>query len=197
MASAQPTTTKDRLLIVGRDLLWSKGFNDTGIQEVLKISGAPKGSFYHHFTSKEDFGLQVLDGFARDSYDQLDASLSDPSRTPLDRLRVFFTGQRDIFVEKGCRGGCLIGNFGQELSDTHDAFRARVEAHMKQFLARLVRCLVEARESGELSELVAVADYGEVLFSAWHGAMLRMKVQKSIAPIDAFLRIYFSSTPTA
>lgn len=196
MDTTTPTTnegsTKDRLLAVGQALLWRKGFNDTGIQEVLKQTGAPKGSFYHHFQSKEDFGLQVLDQFARQSLQSMDEALSDPNRNPLELLRGFFAMQRDFFVEKGCREGCLIGNFGQELADTNDTFRARVDQHMGKVLKRIVRCLGDAQEAGVLSELIDVEDYGEVLFSAWHGALLRMKVQQDPRPVDAFLRVYFA-----
>jgi len=40
-----------------------KGYNDTGIQEIIDKAGLPKGSFYNFFKSKEDFGLLVIDYF--------------------------------------------------------------------------------------------------------------------------------------
>ena len=186
-------STKERLISVGRTLLWKKGYNDTGIQEVLKQSGAPKGSFYHHFKSKEDFGLQVLDRFAADSLSALDEHLADSARSPLQRLKTFFEAQRNVFNEKGCVEGCMVGNFGQELADTHETFRLRVHLHMQAVVRRIASCLGDAQIHGELPETFDVDDYADVLFSAWQGAMLRMKVRQSIEPIDVFLRIYFQS----
>jgi hypothetical protein len=42
-------------------MLLERGNNDLGIQAVLDATGVPRGSFYHHFESKEDFALQVVD----------------------------------------------------------------------------------------------------------------------------------------
>ena len=51
---------KEDILAKGEILLRTQGYNKTGINEILKASGIPKGSFYNFFESKEDFGLQVL-----------------------------------------------------------------------------------------------------------------------------------------
>ena len=176
---------------VGLALLWKQGYNDTGIQEVLKQSGVPKGSFYHHFNSKEDFGLQILDRFAGMSVASLDRHLARTEVPAMARLEAFFTEQRNAFVEQGCRDGCMIGNFGQELAATHDVFRQRVELHMAAMIRRLTACLEQAQQEGNLSE--DPKDYADVLFSCWHGAVLRMKVQQSIDPVDRFIRIFFTT----
>jgi len=47
----------------GAEIIHLKGFNHTGVQEVLRAAGVPKGSFYNYFKNKEDFGLQVIDYF--------------------------------------------------------------------------------------------------------------------------------------
>ena len=48
-------STKERMLDAGLSMLLRHGYNDLGVQAVLKQTRMPKGSFYHHFTSKEDF----------------------------------------------------------------------------------------------------------------------------------------------
>jgi len=55
--------TKSRLIEIGAEIIHLKGFNHTGIKEILEAAQVPKGSFYHYFESKEDFGLQVIDYF--------------------------------------------------------------------------------------------------------------------------------------
>jgi TetR/AcrR family transcriptional repressor of nem operon len=55
--------TKRRLLDVGLATLLERGYNATGIQDLLVATNVPKGSFYHHFGSKEDFALQVIDRY--------------------------------------------------------------------------------------------------------------------------------------
>ena len=47
-------TTKKQLLEAGLTMLLQRGYNDLGVQALLEATGTPKGSFYHHFESKED-----------------------------------------------------------------------------------------------------------------------------------------------
>lgn len=55
--------TRSRLLEHGTRLILEQGYNHTGLQAVLQAAGAPKGSFYHYFPSKEQFGLAILDDY--------------------------------------------------------------------------------------------------------------------------------------
>ena len=56
--------TKLEILKAGMSIISRQGFNSTGIDAILKKANVPKGSFYHYFASKKDFGLKVLDRFA-------------------------------------------------------------------------------------------------------------------------------------
>src|SRR6478672_12632079 len=82
--------TKRRLLDVGLSTLLERGYNATGIQDLLVATRVPKGSFYHHFASKEDFALQVVDRYLAEVNGLLDAALGDAERAPVERVRSFF-----------------------------------------------------------------------------------------------------------
>jgi len=56
-------TTKNRIIQKGAELVYLKGFNNTGIQEVLQAAEVPRGSFYFYFKNKEEFGLCLVDYF--------------------------------------------------------------------------------------------------------------------------------------
>ena len=186
MPETQPTS-RDRLLDVGRTLFWRRGYHDVGLLEILRTAEVPKGSFYHHFTSKEGFALEVIDAFARDSLAELDAALAVPG-TPAERLLGYFRAQRSRYGDNGCCAGCLLGNFGQELADSNDLFRQRVEGHMRGVVERFAAVLAEGvGESGAVDP----ATTAEMLLTGWHGALLRMKVHKRLEPIDTFLRFHF------
>ena len=99
------TDSKARILKAGARSVLEKGFNATGLQEVLAAAGVPKGSFYFYFKSKEDFGLELIDYYARSYFERLDRCLKDPSQTPLQRLRYFFDRQVSSFKKNDFRGG--------------------------------------------------------------------------------------------
>ena len=137
--------TKSLLLDHGTRLLLERGYHDTGIQDVLQAAEVPRGSFYHHFRSKEDFGLCALQRYADQAYRALDECLSDERRPPLARVKQFFA---DIFAgwdQRSCRQGCLLGNIGQELADVNESFRRIVAASLEQWATRIATCFSEAQ----------------------------------------------------
>src|SRR5712672_776258 len=91
--AARPSvTTRSDLIEAGTALILEKGYNHCGLDQILKLAGAHKGSFYYFFKNKEDFGLQVVDSYAEQRLANLDRFLSDTDYRPLERLRRFFEG---------------------------------------------------------------------------------------------------------
>lgn len=185
------TKTRDQLIRVGSEIIAQQGFNTAGINAVLSRAGVPKGSFYYYFTSKEDFGLAVIDDFAAQYSVQLDGILENAQFSPLRRLRNYFdAGISDMEICQ-CTRGCLIGNLGQELSAQNEVFRARIDQVFEGWEQRLVQCLEAARKAGEIDPNSDPAALGEFILSGWEGSILRAKVTKSVEPMRTFARILF------
>ena len=183
--------TKSLLLDHGTRLLLERGYHAMGIQDILAAAGVPKGSFYHHFRSKEDFGLQAVQRYADQAYSALDECLNDEREPPLARLKRFFA---DIFAawdQRSCREGCLLGKIGQELAEVNESFRKIVAASLGQWAKRIATCLSEAQRRGELAPDIDVADLANQLINGFEGAALRMKLMQNAAPLDGFMRLYF------
>ena len=188
--------TKSLLLDHGVRLMLERGYNNTGIHDLLVAAGVPKGSFYHHFKNKEDFGLQVMGQYADDGYAEIDRVLGDKRQPPLVRLQRLFEGFRADYERRFCRDGCLLGNLGQEMADINDTFRDRIKSHFDRWTARIALCLDEAVVSGDLSADADTTMLAGTVLDAYEGALLRMKVVKSTAPVQAFLEVYFKKALT-
>lgn len=183
--------TKAELLDHGVQLLLDRGYHSTGIQEVLKAADVPKGSFYHHFGSKEDFGLQAAEQYADAGYALLDATLDDKSKAPLERVRSFFEQIFEDWSSGDCRHGCLLGNLGQELADVNEPFRLFIAATMDRWTERIARCLAEAQKDQALPEHADPMLMAHALMDGFEGAALRMKLAKTPEPLERFMYFYF------
>lgn len=84
---------RQHLIATGLRVLHSQGFNGCGVQEITDAAQVPKGSFYNHFESKEQFGAEVLGRYWEDRLSRAQRVLSDETRPPLDRLRAYFDGK--------------------------------------------------------------------------------------------------------
>ncbi|MCU0250803.1 MAG: TetR/AcrR family transcriptional regulator [Vicinamibacterales bacterium] len=182
--------TKQRLIDAGLSMLLEHGYNDLGIQALLSATATPKGSFYHHFTDKEDFALQVIDQYMQQVHAGLDACLGDTSRPPLARVRRFFELTRRSYKAQGYMG-CLLGGLGQELSGVSTMFRRRIEACFSEIASRLAGCLEEARARGDLPVDADTTRLASLLVDCWEGAALRSRLRGNAAPLGAMLDFYF------
>jgi TetR/AcrR family transcriptional regulator, transcriptional repressor for nem operon len=188
--------TKRRLLDVGLATLLERGYNATGIQDLLVATGVPKGSFYHHFGSKEDFALQVVDRYVAELHGLLDQALGDTERAPVERVRAYFERLLALYASQGYLGS-LLGLLGQELAAVNTAFRRRIEGALDGIARRLADTLDEARRRGDLPAETDPLQTANLILDCWEGASVRSRVLRSPAPLEAVLDLSFRATLTA
>lgn len=181
------------LIQAGTEIIAQQGFSATGIDAILKAARVPKGSFYHYFKSKEEFGLAVIDAFAERLEQRLQTFLDDPEVSPLDRIRNFLENALARLQQTHCTKGCLIGNLGQELADVNERFRSRLEEVFALWKDRFADCLKEAQTKGQLSADLDPGQVAGFILASWEGAILRSKVMKSTQPMKDFIDIAFTS----
>lgn len=184
--------TKQRLLDVGMAMLLEHGYHGLGVQPLLDAARTPKGSFYHHFSDKEDFALQVIDQYMRGVHAGLDACLGDTDRPPLARVRRFFEMTQESYEKEGYLG-CLLGGLGQELSGANEVFRLRIEQCLSQIADRTADCLEEARQRGDIPAESDTRRLAGLLVDCWEGAALRSRLRGNATPLGAMLDFFFQA----
>lgn len=183
--------TRAEIVRIGAEIIGQGGFNATGLDAVLKRAKVPKGSFYYYFSSKDDFGLAVIEQAARETSEVLDGFLGDTKSPPLTRLRRFLEDAADHTETSQCKKGCLIGNLGQELASQSEKFRKRIDEVFRGWQEKVAAVLSEAKARGELGRSADPARLAEFVFMGWEGALLRSKVMKSARPMRDFIAILF------
>ena len=174
--------TRDLLLEAGRLAFLERGYNHSGIETILQAARVPKGSFYHYFESKEDFGLKVLDQFAGCYEERLNLALGDLSLSPINRFRRYFEATIERFDSDQCRKGCLVGKLSQELADHSEVFRLKLEEIFRRWEDRYAECLLMARDCGEINPILPIRAVAGFWLNGWQGAMLRGEIFARLGP---------------
>ena len=166
-----------------------RGFATIGLREITAAAGVAQGSFTNHFASKEAFGVAVLDHYFDQIRSVIVRTLRDESRKPLERLHAYFDAVIELFAAGGWRYGCLAGNMGLEASEHSEIIRHRLGEIFAEWTVPFVEVIGDAQRIGEIRADLDAKEVSAALLEAWHGAMLRMKVERSAAPLDRFKRL--------
>jgi TetR/AcrR family transcriptional repressor of nem operon len=181
-------STRDHLVDVGLELMHRHGYSATGLTDILKAADVPKGSFYHHFSSKEDFAAAALERYGMREREHAAAFLSDTATPPLKRLRRYFSDLARIYGQKGAIPGCMMGRFSLEIAEANPQLRKRISGsfnHWQQTIATVIRQAVAQKGLPAATDAESLAGF---LLNSWEGALLRSQAEKSDAPLEIFLR---------
>lgn len=182
---ADKPNVRQRLLDQGVKMLMEGGYHGTGLQELLGSVGVPKGSFYNYFRSKEDFGVAVIGHYIEPFIRRLDELLGQSSQDGLGALRRYFEELIEATARNGFVGGCLLGNLIGEIGDTNDTCRTALRDTYLRYRNRLADGIAQAQSEGTLRNDLDATVMADQLADAWQGALLRMKIEQSDAPLRA------------
>jgi len=184
------SNVRDKLVAAGFELFHTRGYNACAVLDITNAAGVPKGSFYNHFKSKELLALEVLDHYQ--SLLDLDA-LKDRSKPPVPRLRSLFKRYMTFHVKWRFARGCLLGNFGAELSSQSPLVRKALKNIFDRWRDAVAIVLQEAKERGDIAGHHDSQETARFLYNAWQGAVINSKVTRSQAPFDNFFAVIFDS----
>jgi TetR/AcrR family transcriptional repressor of nem operon len=184
--------TRALLLEAGMNVMFEKGYTNTGIQEVLSSVGVPKGSFYHFFESKEDFALKIIRHVEEAYVQVLNGFLHDTTRTPVERLKNYCETKKKDLLNQSCRRGCLIGNLSQEMADQSEVLRVDLARVMGRWRDMFSAVIDEGQARGEISKKLPADKLAEMFLCGWEGSIMRAKTQKNVEPMQAFIDVVFT-----
>lgn len=188
---------REQLLNEGVSLLMKQGYHGTGLQEILDSVNIPKGSFYNYFGSKEQFGAEVIAHYIQPFIEQLQTHLQNPQQDALTALRAYFDELIASVAQSDFTGGCLLGNLMGEIGDTSEICRLALKSAVEKYRDLLQTGLTKAQQQGMIRTDKSAQQMADLLTDAWQGALLRMKIEQSVIPLqrccDDLLGDYFKA----
>jgi len=187
------TPNRERLLREGLRVIHERGFGASSVRDIVRAAGVPQGSFTNHFTTKEAFGLEILEQYHAMTNAGVMATLRNDALPPVFRLRRWIEVQLEYLEQDEMRKGCLYGNMAAEASEQSEAIRARIVRVFAENQESVAYCLRAAVEAGELSASTDIVEAAGFIVSSLQGAILVAKAARSPEPIQRLLRTLFST----
>ncbi|SFU25910.1 TetR/AcrR family transcriptional regulator [Paraburkholderia aspalathi] len=183
--------TRHNLIQAGLQKIHAEGYAATGIQSIVEGADVPKGSFYNHFSSKEAFGAEVIDAYSDRALGKLHDFLRKLELAPLARLEAYFDNRIEAFRASGYTRGCVLGNFSAEAADHSALIRGSLTTHFRTWSKALEKCIAQAQEEGAIGSQFPAASLAGFILNSWEGTLLRMRAEKSDAPLMEFKSLIF------
>lgn len=166
-------------------LIHLRGFHHTTLDDIAKNCGMTKANLFHHYRSKEELGLAVLDAKIAE-YRSRRVSPLCSHKDPIEGVFRMFTDCTDFYNSNGCRAGCFIGNIALEMSDINEHFRKRVSEFFDEWVGGMAECLSRAQNAGTFKKSLNPKAAAETILSLYEGAVMLARTRRDAS---IFLRV--------
>jgi TetR/AcrR family transcriptional repressor of nem operon len=177
------SSTKDRILHAAEEIILAKSFHSVGLNEILSAVKVPKGSFYHYFASKEQFGVELLKHYLEEHTARLRKFFAEPGATALEKLSSFWNYVISRVTEGDCGANCLVSKLSMEVTSFSEPMREVLAdglARWRRIYAEVIR---EGHRDRSIRSEIDAEEAAALIQDFWQGAMQRMQIERSVAPL--------------
>ncbi len=167
--------TRQRMVEGAARLLAQRGLQETSFSEVLELTGAPRGSIYHHFPEgKDQLVAEALDLAAAHAIALINRSEGSSAK---DVTKHFLDMWREVLSRSGLQAGCSV------LAVTIATDSPDLLDHAAQAFRGWRERLAQLLQAGGLRKQDA-ARFAAVLIAAAEGAVVLSRAEQSMEPFD-------------
>lgn len=159
--------TRSTLIDVATDHVRRRGYSGFSYADLADVVGVRKPSIHHHFPTKEDLGVAIVEAYTEFFAEQLDR-IDAKSGDLVERLRAYARLYRDgLETQKGC----LCGVLASEIGVLPERVQARVRHFFGLHLRWLERVLRDGRSQGTLRKGAEPRREARTVLAAFQGAL--------------------------
>ena len=199
MSTPSPHESKIKLLNAALKVIRAKGYASTTIDDVCHAAGVTKGSFFHHFKSKDELALSAAAFWDEMTEGFFAAAAYRQAQDPLQRLLGYVDFRAEILRGDAPEYTCLLGTLVQETYATHPDIRAACDKGMSAHIAVLVRDIEAAKQRYAPDAPWSAESVGYFIQSVLQGAFIFAKakqgpevVRESLAHLRRYLKVIFN-----
>lgn len=172
--------TRTRLLTTAYEEMHRHGFQGLRVDSILATTGLKKGAFYHHFDSKRELALAVLDELVADMVrrqwvdplENHDDPISAIIETIVDAERSI--DPDDLFL------GCPLNNLAQEMSPIDEGFREHINRLFEAWQQAIASALQHGKTKAAVAEHVDAKRTAAFVVAALEGCIGRVKASRNL-----------------
>lgn len=161
--------TKQRIVHEAFKLFYENGFTSTSINDVMKATKMTKGAFYHHYKSKQQLALEVIQlKIQQRVYDGMINPLEKPGNA-IEILENTFLNRIKSFPMYNKKNGCPMNNFINEIGNYETSYQLALKSIIEKWKSALVILIEKGKEQGNIKNEIPSEAAAIYLISAFEG----------------------------
>ncbi|MBX9459268.1 MAG: TetR/AcrR family transcriptional regulator [Rhizobium sp.] len=137
--------SRTRLLDAALNVFRAKGYTATRVEDICAAAGLTKGSFFHHFKSKDDLAIAAAGRWTEVTGALFREADYHKPADPVDRVLGYIEFRKQLLRGSLAEYTCLLGTLIQEVYDTNPPIRIACEASISSHVATLTGDIEAAR----------------------------------------------------
>lgn len=157
---------RNEILETAQRLVYTKGYEQMSIQDILDEQNMSKGAFYHYFSSKQDLLEALIDRILAEIEPILLPIVQDPDLPAIEKLRrVFDTSAR----WKSARREYMLALLRIWYDDHNAIFRQKVYTKGLKWISPMLSEIIRQGIREGVLDAPHPDQLGEILFSLFQG----------------------------
>jgi TetR/AcrR family transcriptional repressor of nem operon len=183
----QTNETRQHILDMGYELIVAQGFTSVGLSQLLKHAEVPKGSFYHYFKSKEQFGETLITNYFDKYMGWLNALFNNNHLPANERLLTYL--RHWVEVDQGVCGAekCLVVKLSAEVADLSEPMRLALNKGANDVVLAIAQCIESGMHDGSI-KVNNAQETAESIYQIWLGGCILYKLSKDVSGLQRTLQ---------
>jgi TetR/AcrR family transcriptional regulator, transcriptional repressor for nem operon len=193
--------SKRKLLEAAFDVIRTKGYTATRVEDICEAAGVTKGSFFYHFKTKEDLALDAAAYWSAVTSELFREAPYHTPPDPLDRLLAYVDFRKALLRGEVPHFTCLVGTMVQEVYETWPAIRDACAASIGGHAATLEPDVAAAMEKYGVRGTWTARSLALHTQAVIQGSFILAKAQggaaaaaESLDHLRRYLRLLFKTT---
>lgn len=181
-------STRLNILQKAFNLIYTKGYQTTSVDEIIATTQVTKGAFYYHFKTKDEMGLAIINELLQPSFA---SSFIAPLQNSDDALDTIYNMMHEILMNNEIlkvEYGCPASNLTQEMAPWNHTFTTTLNKLSKEWENALISAIEKSKKNGKIKWDVNAKEIAVFIISGYWGIRNLGKLENNTSVYLVYLK---------
>ncbi|MXO05699.1 TetR/AcrR family transcriptional regulator [Flavobacterium sp. HBTb2-11-1] len=185
---SKAANTRLTILQKAFELIYTKGYQTTSIDEIIATTKVTKGAFYYHFKTKDEMGVAIIEEILKPTMMERYVKPTEKSQNPIEDFynMISYLLLEDPFLQ--LEYGCPVGNLTQEMTPWSTKFSDALADLVNLWKEKIIEAVEKGKEEGLIRKDVVGEQVAFFILSGYWGIRNFGKLQNDKSVYDVYLQ---------